>query len=149
MPTLEQSPITISEHCITISEHCIDRYLERVARCLRRQRAGRVRARRELAFALSHPPLCSLACGEGWLVGVQSPIGYRFMVKLDATRTIAETCGPIWFWHEARKHWRAVGIDPKKLSKGNKKPGAGFAARLQERQAQGIQAQATDEEGTC
>lgn len=124
------TPETIT---ITISEHCIDRYLERVAPAsLRRNPSARRQALLELTLALRQKPLCLLPCGEGWLVGVQNAFHHRFMVKLDATRTVAETCGPIWFWHEARKHWRQAGIDPKKVSKGRTKPGAGMLARLGE-----------------
>jgi ferredoxin-NADP reductase len=120
---------------ITISEHCIGRYLERVAPPrIKHSRDRRRLAKMELLLALQGEHLCTLPCGEGVLVGVTNPAGFRFMVKLDSNATTVETCGPIWFWHEARRYWKAHGVDMSRVSKGKKKPGAGFLARQKERE---------------
>jgi hypothetical protein len=115
----------------SVSEHCVDRYLERVAPpSLRRSPDARRLALLELLVALSQPALVDLEpVGGGRLLGLVNPAGYPFMVKAtaspDGSEMVAESCGPRWFWHEARRYWRALGYE---CSKGN--PQTRAAARL-------------------
>lgn len=126
---------------MTISEHCIDRYLERIAPAHIKQRRHSASVRDavhlEIAMALLLGPLCQLSMKDGsQLLGLKNRARFLFMVKLSVSGDVVETCGPIWFWHEARKYWKTQGFDPKKLSKGKKKPGAGFAARIAAQEAE-------------
>lgn len=120
-----------------ITGHCVDRYLERIAPpALRRRPEAEARrlAYLELYCALSQEPVCRLTTAAGkTLLGVTNPAGYTFIVLLADGDHQAQTCGPRWYWHESRRHFRALGY---RCSKGRDETRAAARERRLARRAQ-------------
>jgi hypothetical protein len=102
------------EFAPALTVHAIECYRSRIAPRPRRGQPQMTlrQAAVELAEALRSPLFHLRLANGGWLLGCRNRRGFRFLTCLSSDGTLVETCGPCWYWHEARGLWRQRGYDP-------------------------------------
>lgn len=93
---------------IFVSPHAVHAYQVRV------KALPAERAEAEIVAALE-APLFRVPSADGRLTiwGCCNPAGFPVCIATDpadygAAFLLVRTCGPFWFWHEARREWRRV-----------------------------------------
>ncbi len=93
---------------IFVTPHAIRAYQARVKAVPDEQ------AEAEIVEALRSPLFClSSANGELTIWGAYNRAGFPVCIATDPANEGAEfllvrTCGPFWFWHEARRQWQEI-----------------------------------------